>query len=163
MNEKNEKYTLVIIAEDLPGVIHRISSVLTRRRVNVSNLTAAETDIPGLSRLSILISSTEPLVIQLVKQLEKIVEVTSVKFQAYNPASTREISLLKVFVENEEKGQELVKISNEQKAMILVKNGSEFIIEKTGSRDEILCFRNSLSSFDVKDFVRSGCVELLVS
>lgn len=73
-------YTINIVTENKPGVLHRITGLLTKRKINIENLTAYETKKPGVSQISITANINERVIDTLVKQINKIVEIMDIKY-----------------------------------------------------------------------------------
>ncbi|PIY68637.1 acetolactate synthase small subunit [Candidatus Roizmanbacteria bacterium CG_4_10_14_0_8_um_filter_39_9] len=73
-------YTINIATENKPGVLYRITGLLTKRKINIENLNAFETKKPGISQITIT-ADIEPTAIDtLVKQMDKIVEIVNIKY-----------------------------------------------------------------------------------
>ncbi|MEM7659784.1 MAG: acetolactate synthase small subunit [Bacteroidota bacterium] len=100
--QETHPYTLSVFTENKIGLLLRITTVFTRRHINIESLTTSESEIPGIHRFVIVIRVTDDQVVKLKKQLDKI------------------IGVIKAFVLREEEvvHQELAmyKISNEQLA-----------------------------------------------
>ena len=73
-----EKHTLVALMEDKPGVLNRVSSLFRRRNYNIESLTVGHSETPGISRMTIVVDGDERIVEQVVKQLDKLINVTEV-------------------------------------------------------------------------------------
>ena len=78
------KHVLVALLEDKPGVLNRMVSVFRRRGFNIESVNVIETinvdnsELPNLTRVTIVLSGTRTTVEQLKKQLDKIVDVVKV-------------------------------------------------------------------------------------
>lgn len=78
------KHILVALIEDKPGVLNRMASVFRRRGFNIESVNVIDTtsgddgDLPGLTRVTIVVSGSKSMVTQLKRQLEKIVDVVRV-------------------------------------------------------------------------------------
>jgi len=78
------KHVLVALLEDKPGVLNRMASVFRRRGFNIESVNVIETinvddsELPNLTRVTIVLSGTKTTVEQLKKQLDKIVDVVKV-------------------------------------------------------------------------------------
>ena len=68
-----KRYTIFVITENFIGILNRITIIFTRRGINIDALTASESRIPGVHRITIEVTVTEETVIQLVNQIEKII------------------------------------------------------------------------------------------
>lgn len=73
-------YTFTIVAENKPGVLYRMTGLLTKRKINIEHLNAFETKKPGISQISFTAEIEARVVDTLAKQINKIVEVLDVKY-----------------------------------------------------------------------------------
>jgi acetolactate synthase I/III small subunit len=71
-------FTLIINAENVPGVLARVTGMFTRRRLNIEEVHAYKTDQPGISQMKISSQASISDVQKLIKQMERIIEVTEV-------------------------------------------------------------------------------------
>jgi len=78
------KHILLALVEDKPGVLNRMSNVFRRRGFNIQSVNVLETiesedsEMPGLTRVAIVVSGSASMLGQVRKQLEKIVDVVKV-------------------------------------------------------------------------------------
>ncbi|HEY56773.1 MAG TPA: acetolactate synthase small subunit [Dehalococcoidia bacterium] len=78
------KHVLVALLEDKPGVLNRMASVFRRRGFNIENVNVIDTinlgssELPNLTRVTIVVSGSKAMVTQLKRQLEKIIDVVKV-------------------------------------------------------------------------------------
>ena len=78
------KHILLALVEDKPGVLNRMSNVFRRRGFNIQSVNVLETiesedsDMPGLTRVAIVVSGSASMLGPVRKQLEKIVDVVKV-------------------------------------------------------------------------------------
>jgi len=73
-------YTINIVAENKPGVLYRITGLLTKRKINIEHLNAFETKKNGVSQIFLTVDVNPHIVDTLVKQINKIVEVLDVRY-----------------------------------------------------------------------------------
>ena len=71
--------TFSVLTQDSPGVLMRIASLIYRRNYNIASLSVSETNVPGVSRFTIVIDGDEWALEQVGKQLGKLIEVLSVE------------------------------------------------------------------------------------
>ena len=74
-----EKFVLSVLVENHAGVLSRVSGLFSRRGYNIDSLTVCETNVPGQSRMTIVVNGDEYILDQIEKQLSKLVEVISIK------------------------------------------------------------------------------------
>lgn len=91
------KSTFSITSEDNPGVLMRIAGLIYRRGYNIESLSVGRTNVPGISRFTIVIDGDEDAYKQFCKQLEKLIEVIEVKnLSSEGPVAERWLTLIKV-------------------------------------------------------------------
>ena len=86
-----KRHILSIIVENNAGVLARVSSLFGRRGYNIDSLTVSETHNPGTSNITLTVTGDDRILEQIIKQLNKLLEVISVKHLADNYALTREL------------------------------------------------------------------------
>jgi acetolactate synthase small subunit len=72
------KHTLVALVEDKPGVLTRMASLFRRRGFNIESIVVGRSELPHLSRMTIVISGSTAMVEQLRKQLDKVINVEKI-------------------------------------------------------------------------------------
>jgi len=155
-----EKFTLSIFTENAPGLLHRVTTVFTKRKLNIESITASESEIPGIHRYTIVIVTSRILAETVVNQLEKQVEILKAFLHTDDEIVYQEIALYKVPSEilMEEKGVE--KIVREHNARILTIEKEFVIIEKTGHKKDTQELYERLEPYGILEFVRSGRVAI---
>lgn len=73
-------YTLSMVTENKPGVLNRITGLLTKRKINIENLNAYETKKPGVSQITLTADINPEIIDTLVKQMDKIIEIINIKY-----------------------------------------------------------------------------------
>ena len=91
-------HTLVALVEDKPGVLNRVASLFRRRAFNIESLTVGRTDVPGISRMTVVIDSDEVSADRVTAYLYKLVNVLQVEDLRDVPAVARDLALVKVAV-----------------------------------------------------------------
>ena len=92
------KHTLIAYVEDVPGVLNRVASLFRRRNFNIDSLTVGGTDQPGVSRLTVVVETTEAGARIVEANLYKLVNVLRVDDLTHKASLTRELGLVKVKV-----------------------------------------------------------------
>ena len=73
-------YTISMVTENKPGVLNRITGLLTKRKINIENLNAYETKKPGVSQITLTGDINPEVIDTLVKQMDKIIEIINIKY-----------------------------------------------------------------------------------
>ena len=154
------KHTLVVLVENKPGVLNRVSSLFRRRNFNIDSLTVGETDDPTVSRMTIVIDASKTSASLVETNLMKTVPVIDVQDITNVPMVARELALIKVKVVDSVHRGELKHISD----MFLCKTvdvaRDSMILEITGEEDKIDSLLKVLSDYGVMEVVRTGRVAM---
>ena len=98
-------YEMLIIAKNTNGIIARIMSLFNRRGYYVKKMTAGATNIPDHARLTLTVEGDEEILDQIQKQVYKIVDVVKVKIFPAEGTIKRELMLIKIKSNNENRAQ----------------------------------------------------------
>jgi acetolactate synthase-1/3 small subunit len=156
-----KEYTLTVFSENQTGLMSRVVSVFTRRHINIESLTTSKSSMPGIHRYTIVVHVTEDMVIKLVAQLEKQVDVVKAFYYENEEIVYQEIALYKVptsiFINNTHVEQ-MIRRHN---ARILEIDADYIVIEKTGHQFETEALLEELKPVGIYEFVRSGRVAIV--
>ena len=72
------KHTLSVLVEDKPGVLTRVAALFSRRGFNINSLAVGQTEIPDISRITVVVEVEGAALEQVTKQLNKLIEVLKV-------------------------------------------------------------------------------------
>ncbi len=152
-------HTLSVLVENKPGVLARISSLFARRGFNIDSLAVGPTEHPEISRMTIAVNVEGNPLEQVTKQLNKLVNV--IKIVELEPATSvqRELLLVKVRADLENRSHVLETVQLFRAKVIDVSTDS-VTIEATGSADKLEAFMRMLEPFGVKELVQSGMVAI---
>lgn len=156
-----QDFTITAFTENHIGLLNRITSIFTRRHLNIESLNTSESQIPGIHRFTIVTNTTEDLVKKVVLQLEKQVEIVKAVYHLDDETVFQEIVLFKVSVEKAAEHNLVERLIRDKNARIISVGQDFMIIEKTGHKvenDELLEF---LKPFGLIDYVKSGRVSLI--
>ena len=90
------QHTVVALVYDKPGVLNRVVSMVRRRAFNISSLAVGHSETPGLSRMTFVVEGDDMVLEQVMKQLQKLVDVVKVSDLSAENAVYRELSLVRV-------------------------------------------------------------------
>jgi len=157
---EKKQYTISVFTEDQIGLLNRVSIIFTRRHINIESIAASESEVKGIHRYTIVINEDEELVIKVVKQLEKQVDVVGAFYHTNDNLVYQEIALYKVptnILVAGGKAEEIVRAHN---ARFLSVESEFTIVEKTGHKSETQKLFNELEPYGILEFVRSGRVAI---
>ncbi len=157
---QTEQHTLVALVEDKPGVLTKVASMFRRRGFNIASLAVGNSEQPGLSRMTFVVNGDEYTVGQVVKQLDKLIEVIEVADITSERIVTRELALLKIKTTPMNRG-EIIQIVNLFRANIIDVGSDSMVIEITGEEDKINALHNLLAAFGIIEMLRTGLVAMV--
>ncbi len=155
-----KQYTISILTEDKPGLLNTVTIVFTRRKLNIDMINVSASEVEGVSRYTIVLTTTKDQVEKVVKQIRKHVDVLGAFVYEENEIHYQEIALYKVPTEIFMGSVEVEKIVRANNARILVIEKDYIVIEKTGHKDETSALFDMLKQFGVLEFVRSGRISV---
>ena len=79
------RHTLSVLVEDVPGVLTRVAGLFARRAFNIDSLAVGPTEVPGLSRITVVVDVEGDLLEQVTKQLNKLINVIKIVELVPNP------------------------------------------------------------------------------
>lgn len=150
------RYTISVFTENFIGILSRITLIFTRRGVNIDGFTASESREEGIYRITIEVSTTEEQVIQLSRQIEKIIDVIKAFYYLDDEMVFQEIALYKIPIDSIDPGLE--KVIRQYNAKIISAEKDFVVIEMTGHKKDTQDLLEVLKEFNVLEFVRSGRV-----
>jgi acetolactate synthase-1/3 small subunit len=153
------KHTIVALVEDKPGVLNRVSSLFRRRSFNIESIAVGHSELPGLSRMTIVVDGATTAVEQVRKQLDKLIEVVKVVDISDEPLVARELALIKVRATSATRS-EIIQIVDIFRANIVDVSTNALIVEVTGDEDKIDSLYNLLKRFGVRELARTGRIAL---
>jgi len=153
------RHTLSVLVENKFGVLTRIAGLFSGRGYNIDTLNVAPTQDPETSRMTIVTRGDDATLEQIVKQLNKLVEVLEVRdFRDYEYID-RELVLVRVSVDSKTRA-EVMQITDIFRAKIVDVQPKSLTIEITGSEGKVEKFLELMNQFGVRELTRTGKVAL---
>ncbi|MGQ0827698.1 MAG: acetolactate synthase small subunit [Bacteroidota bacterium] len=153
-------YTMSVFCENRMGLVSRVSSVFTRRRLNIENFTASETEIKNVFRMAIVVKSTRERLEKVAQQIEKQIEVLKAFVHEDEDIIYQEVALYKVSTKLLQNGS-AESLAKENGAKVMTSTPEYVVFEKMGVFEETQSFLNKLEKYGVIEFARSGRVVIL--
>lgn len=151
--------TLVVLVQDHPGVLTRVSGLFRRRNFNIESLVVGHSETPGISRMTVVVNGSETDVEQVVKQLQKLIEVMEVRDVSDGSPLLREMALIRVNADAAQR-VEVAELAKLMSARIVDVSHSSVTIEMTGSESKVDAVVRLLSKFGIAEMVRSGRIAM---
>ena len=152
-------HTLTVLVENKPGVLTRVAGLFARRAFNIKSLTVGETEKSGISRMTIIVDAQDQPLEQVIKQLNKLVNVLKVVELPEDESVERRMLLLKVRADDETRTA-VLQIVDLFRAHVIHVAPKTVFIESVGTRGKLEALLESLEPYGVKEIVQSGAVAL---
>ncbi|MEM2933366.1 MAG: acetolactate synthase small subunit [Methanocellales archaeon] len=153
------KHTLSVIVENKPGVLARTAGLFRRRGFNIDSLAVGVTENPKISRMTIVVEGDQRVLDQVMKQVNKLIEVIKVGYLEDEESVGRELALIKVNADQKTRS-EIMQIVDIFRARIIDVAPNSLIVEVTGDENKINAMSQLLKQFGIKEMVRTGKVAL---
>jgi len=153
------KYILSILVENHSGVLSKMAGLFTRRGYNIHSLTVSVTDDSSLSRMTIVVKGDEQIIEQIVKQLNKLVDVIKILEISPEKSVSREVGLIKVTLEESTRAF-IIETVNIFRGNVVELNAKSVIIEITGNEKKVSAFIELMKPYGIKEVVRTGLAVL---
>ena len=152
-----QKHIISLLLENESGALSRVAGLFSARAYNIESLSVAPTDDETMSRMTIVTSGTEEIVEQILKQLNKLVDVVKLVDLTESEHIERELMLAKV--------EAIGDARDEVKRLVDIFNGrvvdvtdTTYTVELTDTCEKLDSFITSLSSIKIHEIVRSGAI-----
>ncbi|HOB87753.1 MAG TPA: acetolactate synthase small subunit [Bacillota bacterium] len=153
------KHVLAVLVENKPGVLTRVAGLFSRRGFNIENIAVGETVDPGISRMTITVSGDDTTIEQMVKQLNKLINVLKVSDLSREPTVVRELMLIKVHAEANTRS-DIQQIVETFRAKVVDVSLESMIIEVTGNDEKLEAIKLLLQHYGILEIARTGKVAL---
>ena len=153
----NMARTITALVQDKPGVLNRITSMFRRRGFNISSLAVGLSEKPNLSRMTFVVQGDDAVVEQLLKNLEKLIDVIKVSAAPSEDVVSRELALIRVSATPDTR-KEIVQIADIFRAHIVGVSPDSMIIEVAGDDDKMTSLQDLLKGFGLLEVMRTGTI-----
>jgi acetolactate synthase-1/3 small subunit len=153
------QHTLIALVEDKPGVLNRVSSLFRRRNFNIESLNVGRTEKPEVSRMTIVVDSANVDARRVETNLYKLVNVIDVQDVTNQPAVRRDLALIKVNAQPEQRA-EIANLASIFRGKIVDVASNSVIVEITGTEDKIEGLVELLKPIGILEMVRTGQVAM---
>ncbi|HJX31254.1 MAG TPA: acetolactate synthase small subunit [Thermodesulfobacteriota bacterium] len=154
------QHTLSILVENKPGVLSRIAGLFSGRGFNIESLSVAETLDTTISRMTIVTRGNDQILEQIIKQLNKLVNVIKVIDFVNGDFVNREMALIKVNVADENRS-ELLNIVDIFRGKVVDVSPDAYVVEVTGDEGKLDAIINLCKPMGIKEVARTGKVAMM--
>lgn len=153
------KYTLSLIVENRHGVLAKVSQVITGRGYNIQSLSVGPSEHTDTSRMIIVFDCDERIVEQVIKQMNKLVDVIKISLISCDEKVERELLLIRIMrkKENDEAITRTIKIF---RGKIVDMTSKSFVVEVTGNVRKIDAFIENIRPYGIQELMRTGPLAL---
>ena len=153
------EHIISALVENKFGVLARVAGLFSARGYNIESLSVAPTLDPTTSMITIVTSGDDRIIEQIMKQLNKVIEVMKVVDLTEADYVERETALIKVNAKPEHR-DEAIRICDIFRAKVVDSTPQTYTIEITGDADKIQAIINLLSPLGIKELIRTGRVAI---
>ncbi len=151
------QHIISLLMENESGALSRVAGLFSARGYNIESLTVAPTEDETLSRMTIVTTGSEEVIEQIIKQLNKLIDVVKLcDITGNGEHIERELMLIKVRADNNEKREEVKRQADIFNGRVLDVTDTTYIIELTGEGSKLDAFIKALNADDIVETVRSG-------
>ena len=148
-----------LLLENKPGALMRVTGLLSQRGYNIESLTVARTLDPEISRMTIAVEVEEPQRAQVIKQMNRLINVLQAVDLTDSPAVTRELVLLRIRTAQESRTA-VLKEAEIFGGRVVDSSTEGFAIEVTGDPEKLGEFIDVMGSYGEIDVTRSGALAI---
>ena len=150
-----KKHIITALVNNHSGVLTRVSGLFARRGYNIDSLAVCNTEDENYSRMTIVSEGDDLTINQVIKQLDKLVDVIKVNELAADSAVSRELALIKIKVAPKER-PEIETTARVYKAKIIDLSPESVVVELTGDPGKIDGFLKIVKPYGIIEMVRTG-------
>ncbi len=151
----DKKHTISVLVENHFGVLARVSGMFSSRGYNINSLSVGETEEPSISRMTVIVPGDDNVLAQIIKQLNKLVDVIEVKDLTQDSFVERELVMIRVTASSAQRA-EVIELANIFRAKVVDVSPDFMILEATGSEGKISAFIDVVRPYGIAELVRTG-------
>lgn len=149
------RHIISILMENEAGALSRVAGLFSARGYNIESLTVAPTEDASLSRMTLVTSGTDEVIEQIIKQLNKLLDVVKLMDMVEGPHIERELMMIKVHAIGSAR-EEIKRLADIFRGRIIDVTDTIYTIEVTGTSDKLDAVIATISEADIIEVVRSG-------
>ncbi len=149
------RHIISILLENEAGALSRVAGLFSARGYNIESLTVAPTDDRTLSRMTVVTFGSDEIIEQIVKQLNKLVDVVRLQDLTEGAHIERELMLVKVKALDHAR-EEVKRLVDIFRGRIIDVTDSTYTLELTGTVEKLDAFVKALDVTEIIEVARSG-------
>ncbi|MDR2349687.1 MAG: acetolactate synthase small subunit [Deltaproteobacteria bacterium] len=155
-SDNPRRHTLAIQVDNRPGVLARVTTLISGRGFNIDSLSVAETMDPEVSLITLIIAGNPKIIHQIAKQLRKLINVIKVTDLSELDYVERQLVMVRVKAEDESARSEIMRLREIFRAKVIDVSQKSFTLEITGGSDKTAAALSLLSAFGIEEQVSTG-------
>lgn len=163
MEHKTERFAVSMIVNNRFGVLNRIAGLYAKRCYNIDSISAGETENPDYTRLTIVSTGDEYMKDQVVRQLEKLIDVRSIIILNADNAVFAQHMFIKMHLTGTERGSgkhQVLALINQFGGKVVDFGEEHLTAEITGDKDKVESFIEMVRGFGILELSRSGDIAI---
>ena len=148
-----------LLMENKPGALMRVTGVLGQRGYNIESLTVARTIDPTLSRMTITVDVEANIRSQVIKQMNKLINVLQATDVTEGPGINRELILVRVRASHDSRTS-ILKEAEIFQARVVDSASEDLVLEVTGDQEKLEEFISLITGYGATEVTRSGIVSM---
>jgi acetolactate synthase-1/3 small subunit len=151
---------IATIVEHKPGVLYEVANMFRRRNFNIESISVGPIETTDLARMTLTVKGDEQTIEQVIKQMNKLVNV--IKVSILEPATTvqREMALVKVHTSDASARSEVIQYVDIFRGRIVDVASTSLTVEVTGDAEKIDAFIDLTRTYGIKEVARTGITAL---
>ncbi|EEI92512.1 acetolactate synthase small subunit [Sphingobacterium spiritivorum] len=158
---EKQEFTITLYTENSIGLIGRISTIFSRRKINIESLNTSPSEVEGIHRFTIVITETEEVLRKLCRQLEKQVDVLKAYYNTNDEVIWQEQALYKVPTDIVAEKAPVERLLRQYGASAVVIRNDYTVFETAGHREEIDKLTEELTKYGLIEFVRGARIAII--
>jgi acetolactate synthase-1/3 small subunit len=154
------KHTISVVVEDEAGVLMRIANLFARRGFNIESLAVGSAEQNGCSRITMVVPGDDHVIEQIIKQLNKLVNVITVRDLTNIPCVERELMLIKINASPNNRSEAL-EIAQIFRARVVDVADDALTLEVVGDPGKLVAIVKMLQKFGIREIARTGKISLI--
>ena len=157
--KEDKRHILTLLVDNEPGVLSRIAGLFSGRGFNIESLCVAPTMDAAVSRITVTTKANPPLIEQIEKQINKLINVIKVRDLSIEEAVKREMALIRVKAGAQTRA-EVLRIVDIFRCKVVDVGSDQYTIEVTGDQGKIEALLRLLKPIGIKEIARTGTLAM---
>ena len=158
--EAEKTKIISVLVENKPGVLYGVSNLFRRRNFNIESITVGLSEKNDVARMTITVNEDEKTIVQVVKQVAKLIDVLKVDELEPGNFVMRELALIKVSAPNAKERSDIINCVDVFRGRVIDVSPDSLTVEITGTPDKIDAFLNLMKAPGVIELARTGITAL---